>query len=116
MKIKKIIIENFKFHHHLEFEIRNNNNCLIYGENGSGKSSIYEALYSNFYYYKNKKIANGIIKIRDTFLHRDFPSGNFRVNILFNNSINFNRTDETLSNDTLLLEPESNPEQEPAQN
>jgi DNA repair exonuclease SbcCD ATPase subunit len=50
MKIKKIIIENFKFHHHLEFEIRNNNNCLIYGENGSGKSSIYEALYSNFYY------------------------------------------------------------------
>jgi predicted ATP-dependent endonuclease of OLD family len=111
MKIKKIIIENFKFHHHLEFEIRNNNNCLIYGENGSGKSSIYEALYSNFYYYKNIKIANGIIKIRDTFLHRDFPSGNFRVNILFNNSINFNRTDETLSNDTLLLEPESNPEQ-----
>jgi predicted ATP-binding protein involved in virulence len=37
MKIKKIIIENFKFHHHLEFEIRNNNNCLIYGENGSEK-------------------------------------------------------------------------------
>ena len=99
MKIKKIIIENFKFHHHLEFEIRNNNNCLIYGENGSGKSSIYEALYSNFYYYKNIKIANGIIKIRDTFLHRSFPSGDFEVNILFNNSTYLNRTDENLTNE-----------------
>lgn len=108
MKIKKIIIENFKFHHHLEFEISNNNNCLIYGENGSGKSSIYEALYSNFYYYKNKKIANGIIKIRDTFLHRNFPSGDFKVNILFDNSIYLNRTDENLTNDHILLAPEGN--------
>ena len=110
MKIKKIIIENFKFHHHLEFEISNNNNCLIYGENGSGKSSIYEALYSNFYYYKNIKIANGIIKIRDTFLHRNFPSGDFEVNILFDNSIYLNRTDENLTNDHILLSPEGNPE------
>lgn len=110
MKIKKIIIENFKFHHHLEFEISNNNNCLIYGENGSGKSSIYEALYSNFYYYKNKRIANGIIKIRDTFLHRNFPSGDFKVNILFDNSIYLNRTDENLTNDHILLAPEGNSE------
>lgn len=109
MKIKKIVIENFKFHHYLEFEI-SNNNCLIYGENGSGKSSIYEALYSNFYYYKNKNIANGIIKIRDTFLHRDFLSGNFKVNILFDNSENLNRTDENLTNDYILLEPEGNSE------
>ena len=45
MKIKNINIKNYKFHHHLDFEIKKQN-CLIYGENGTGKSSIYWALYS----------------------------------------------------------------------
>lgn len=53
MKINKIKLENFKFHKNLEFEIKSQN-CLIYGENGTGKSSIYFALYSIFkVYFRN---------------------------------------------------------------
>jgi DNA repair exonuclease SbcCD ATPase subunit len=48
MKIKNITIKNYKFHHNLNFKITKEN-CLIYGENGTGKSSIYEAIKSNFY-------------------------------------------------------------------
>lgn len=47
-KIKSINIENFKYFHgpfHLDVESKN---MLVYGENGSGKSSIYWALYTIF--------------------------------------------------------------------
>ena len=47
MKINSVELTNFKFHHNLKFDIKNKN-CLIYGENGTGKSSIYWALYSIF--------------------------------------------------------------------
>lgn len=54
MKIKKVELNNFKFHSSLEFELIKQN-CLIYGENGTGKSSIYEALYSVFkIYFRNQ--------------------------------------------------------------
>ncbi len=47
-KIKKIVIENFKYFHD-EFSLDvNSRNLLVYGENGSGKSSIYWALYTLF--------------------------------------------------------------------
>ena len=47
-KIKKIVIENFKyFHEAFPLEV-NGRNLLVYGENGSGKSSIYWALYTLF--------------------------------------------------------------------
>lgn len=104
MKIKEIEIRNFKFHHNLKFTL-NNKNCLIYGENGSGKSSIYEALYSNFYYYKNKKIVNSELSIRDTFLHRDFVSDDLEVNISFNNNLTLKRKDEDLENSEILTAP-----------
>jgi len=45
--IRNIKLENFKFHKELKFNI-SKTNCLIYGENGSGKSSIYWGLYSIF--------------------------------------------------------------------
>jgi len=48
MIIKTIQLNNFKFHKELKFDIENIN-CLIYGENGVGKSSIYWGLYSFFY-------------------------------------------------------------------
>jgi len=55
MRIKKVHLQNFKFHNDLEFEI-DKNNCLIYGENGSGKSSIYWGLYSIFKtYFRNNE-------------------------------------------------------------
>lgn len=101
MKIDKITIENFKFHHDLEFDIKIKN-CLIYGENGTGKSSIYEALYSNFYYFKDKKIANNQINIRDKFLHRNYISSDLKVNITFDNNKILNRKDNTLENKDIL--------------
>lgn len=44
--IKKITVQNFKFFQQpLEFELTGNH-LLLYGENGSGKSSLYWALYT----------------------------------------------------------------------
>ena len=55
MRIKKVEIKNFKFHQDLDFKL-NTQNCLIYGENGTGKSSIYWALYSVFKcYFRNEQ-------------------------------------------------------------
>ena len=47
-RIKKIIIENFKFFHDAFPLDVDSKNLLVYGENGSGKSSIYWALYTLF--------------------------------------------------------------------
>src|SRR3989339_328664 len=59
MKISKIKLSDFKFYHQQEIEI-NENNMLLYGENGSGKSSLYWALYvfykSIFSFYSVKYI------------------------------------------------------------
>ena len=55
MKIKEVELKYFKFHQNLNINFDLENDCknmLIYGENGTGKSSIYEALYSNFYHQK----------------------------------------------------------------
>lgn len=102
MKINNIELTNFKLHHNLKFSIEKKN-CLIYGENGSGKSSIYKALYSNFYYLKDKDIVNNIIDIRETFRHRDYPAGDFEVNIVFDQqSSQLNRKDNTVINSELI--------------
>ncbi len=51
-KIKSITLRNFKFFYGTEVEYEQNkielnqNNLLLYGENGSGKSSVYWALYT----------------------------------------------------------------------
>lgn len=47
-KINKISIENFKFFLEPFILTPNGRNVLIYGENGSGKSSIYWAVYTHF--------------------------------------------------------------------
>ena len=101
MQIKHIELKNFKFHHNLEFDIKQKN-CLIYGENGTGKSSIYEALYSNFYHFKNKDIGAGRLDIREKYRHRDYPSEDMDINILFDNKDNLNRKDNDLDNDNIL--------------
>ncbi|MEA1893363.1 MAG: ATP-binding protein [Campylobacterota bacterium] len=45
-KIDKLILKNFKFFYGEEVLNFDNENILFYGENGSGKSSIYWALYT----------------------------------------------------------------------
>ncbi|MCF6245218.1 MAG: AAA family ATPase, partial [Sulfurovum sp.] len=47
MKINSIELKNFKFHKELNFNIEKKN-CIIYGENGTGKSSVYWSLVSVF--------------------------------------------------------------------
>jgi energy-coupling factor transporter ATP-binding protein EcfA2 len=44
--INRINIQNFKFFHQQVMFDLNGNNLLLYGENGSGKSSLYWALYT----------------------------------------------------------------------
>jgi hypothetical protein len=95
MKITNLKLENFKFHQKLEFDIQNN--LLIYGENGTGKSSIYEALRSNLYINKIKTQ-----DIQASFINRDKLDGTLKVNILFNNGKKINRTDNNLDNEFLL--------------
>ena len=65
MKINEVKLENFKFHKELSFNIENQN-CLICGENGTGKSSIYWSLVSvfkndlvNIYDFKNRNFSKG---------------------------------------------------------
>lgn len=44
--ISKLVLKNFKFFHGEQTLNFNNKNIILYGENGSGKSSIYWALYT----------------------------------------------------------------------
>ncbi|MEM5558834.1 ATP-binding protein [Aliarcobacter cryaerophilus] len=53
MKIKNITIENYRFFKENELFDFNEKNILLYGENGSGKTSLYNALKDFFFYYKN---------------------------------------------------------------
>jgi hypothetical protein len=70
-KIKSITLRNFKFFYGTETEYKHNkielneNNLLLFGENGSGKSSIYWALYTflqSCLKSDNKKIEKYFIK------------------------------------------------------
>ena len=104
MKIKEVELKYFKFHQNLNinFEVENNcTNMLIYGENGTGKSSIYEALYSNFYHKKrlDKSIASNI---QETYKNRNFPTENLEVNIQFNNSQVLNRNENKIDDLNIL--------------
>jgi len=55
MKLNKIALQNFRAFHSFEDKLKfNNKSVLIYGENGSGKSSIFWALHAFVHYYNNK--------------------------------------------------------------
>lgn len=58
MMLKKIEISNFKAHESLLIELGEASSFLIYGENGSGKSSIYEAIKINYFKERVLDIAN----------------------------------------------------------
>lgn len=54
-RINKIEIENFKFFRHVFTIDVSRNNILLYGENGSGKSSIYWSVYTHFQAYAKSR-------------------------------------------------------------
>lgn len=100
MKIKEVQLKYFKFHIDLPINF-DSKNLLIYGENGTGKSSIYEALYSNFYHKKrlDKYIASNI---QETYRNRNFPLENLEVKIQFDNSRILNRKENHINDLNIL--------------
>lgn len=100
MRIQKTEFKYFKFHKDLiiDFDSRN---LLIYGENGAGKSSIYEALYSNFYHQKrlDKKITS---IIQEKYRTRGFESEDLEVNINLDNDEILNRKANELTDFAVL--------------
>ncbi len=56
-RIEKVTITNFRVYEQEIFELQNGSNLLIYGENGSGKSSLYKAVQKFFKSSLNSDIA-----------------------------------------------------------
>lgn len=78
MKIQNIHIKYFKVYEDFSIDF-NKNNCLIYGENGTGKSSFYEALHSIFYYDNVRNISK--IKIEEYYKNRNFKSKDIEIHL-----------------------------------
>ncbi|MBS1735604.1 MAG: hypothetical protein JSS98_03265 [Bacteroidetes bacterium] len=88
-KIKSIQLNNFKFFQQEQPIVMNSSNLLLYGENGSGKSSIYWAFYTLFeaslkeddneikkYFCKTIKLKDNLINIHS----KDDPAGSDNYN------------------------------------
>ncbi len=103
MKITKIKLDNFKFHTSLPIDIKGN--MLLYGENGTGKSSIYWAMYSklqdknsNIQIYKKLKSSDSAnvtitlddsIPISDDIIHANSKTIYFANQDLLESMIDF---------------------------
>ena len=81
MKIKNVHIKYFKAYEDFSIDF-NKNNCLIYGENGTGKSSFYEALHSIFYYDNVRNILK--INIDEYYKNRNFKSKDIEIHLNLN--------------------------------
>lgn len=88
MKLSKLSITNFKFHQNLEINF-NEKSTLIYGENGVGKSSIYDALRVNLYPLSISRS----IDINECYKHRDH-SENMKIDVVFNEDSSLSATRE----------------------
>lgn len=88
-RIKSIQLNNFKFFQQEQPIVMNSNNLLLYGENGSGKSSIYWAFYTLFeaslkeddneikkYFSKTIKLKDNLINIHT----KEDPAGSDNYN------------------------------------
>lgn len=100
MRVQKAELKYFKFHKDLTVDF-NAKSLLIYGENGTGKSSIYEALYSNFYHQKrlDKDIAS---KVQETYRSRGCEAETLKVNIILDEDKVLNRNADELSDFSVL--------------
>lgn len=92
-KIKQLDIKSFKFFKNIEPLQFDNKNILIYGENGSGKSTIYWALYTIF---------QSAIKENDSEIEKYFTLDNAESSL-----VNIFEDDEENSKVELTLQDES---------
>nr|WP_288812832.1 AAA family ATPase [uncultured Sphingobacterium sp.] len=98
-RIKSFKINNFKFFREEPAIVLDNNNLLLYGENGSGKSSIYWAFYTLFEASLKekdddiKKYFSKTIKVKDNLINihvKEDPIGSDN----YNSFIELKTTDE----------------------
>ena len=109
IKLKNISIENYRFFKEkqkFDFTSKENiaQNILLYGENGSGKTSLYNALKDFFFYYKNPSESKTKIKEnRNIFCEiTDEP----KIEITFENDTNIKFTEIGFDKENLKSEIE----------
>ncbi|WP_407497253.1 AAA family ATPase [Elizabethkingia anophelis] len=102
-KIKEITLSNFKFFHGEKTIDIDRKNVLIYGENGSGKSSIYWALYTFFQsVFKNvPDVQNYFNPRHDYNLVNRFANGNPSFIELIFEDVNEDLRTKRISNTTV---------------
>lgn len=102
-KIKEITLSNFKFFHGEKKIDIDRKNVLIYGENGSGKSSIYWALYTFFQsVFKNvADVQNYFNPRHDYNLVNRFANGNPSFIELIFEDVNEDLRTKRISNTTV---------------
>jgi energy-coupling factor transporter ATP-binding protein EcfA2 len=104
VKLKNIKIENycfFKEEQEFNFTTKENipQNILLYGENGSGKTSLYNALKDFFFYYKNQTESKSKIKENKNIFAE--PTDNPKIEITFENDVNIKFTKSGFDNEDL---------------
>ena len=109
MKLKNIKIENYRFfkeEQEFDFTSKDNipQNILLYGENGSGKTSLYNALKDFFFYYKNQSESKTKIKENKNIFCEltDKP----KIEITFENDTNIKFSETGFDNGDLKIEIE----------
>ena len=109
MKLKNITIENYRFFkEEQEFDFTSKEhipqNILLYGENGSGKTSLYNALKDFFFYYKNQTESKTKIKENKNIFCE--PTDKPKIEITFENDTNIKFTETGFDKEDLKIEIE----------
>lgn len=109
MKLKNIKIENYRFFkEEQEFNFISKEhipqNILLYGENGSGKTSLHNALIDFFFYYKNPIESKTKIKENKNIFAE--PTDKPKIEVIFENDINIKFTENGFDNENLKTEIE----------
>ena len=109
IKIKNIKIENYRFfkeEQEFDFTSKDNipQNILLYGENGSGKTSLYNALKDFFFYYKNQSESKTKIKENKNIFCE--PTDKPKIEITFENDTNIKFTESGFDKEELKSEIE----------
>jgi ABC-type Mn2+/Zn2+ transport system ATPase subunit len=104
MKLKNIKIENYRFfkeEQEFDFTSKDNipQNILLYGENGSGKTSLYNALKDFFFYYKNQSESKTKIKENKNIFCE--PTDKPKIEISFENDTNIKFSETGFENEDL---------------